>query len=200
MTPAQAGLLLTYSLVYFLVAFVWRSVHVWRTTGVNPLVLTYDDSAYGYVGRGMRAVLLTWLALAVAAATVPPLLAWLGPLPALTRPVVGVLGWALLLGSLGWIAAAQVAMGASWRIGIDRTVRTALVRTGPFAHSRNPIFLGMRVNLLGLFLVLPNAVTLGTLIAGELLMQVQVRLEEQHLQAQHGDAYADYRRQVRRWL
>ncbi|WP_022802545.1 methyltransferase family protein [Deinococcus ficus] len=200
LAPTEAGLLLTYSLAYFLVAFVWRSVHVWRTTGVNPMVLTADDSAYGYVGRGMRGVLLTWLALVVAAVAIPPLLASLGPLSALHRPAVGLLGWALLLGSLVWIAAAQVAMGASWRIGIDRAVRTALVRTGPFARSRNPIFLGMRVNLLGLFLVLPNAVTLGKLIAGELLMQVQVRLEEAHLQAVHGDAYADYRRQVRRWL
>lgn len=85
-------------------------------------------------------------------------------------------------------------------MGIDRANQTALIRRGPFALSRNPIFLGMRLNLLGLFLVLPNAVTLGVLVAGELLMQVQVRLEEQHLSQMHGQEYAEYRQQVPRWL
>ena len=91
-------------------------------------------------------------------------------------------------------------MGPSWRVGIDRTNQTTLIRRGPFALSRNPIFLGMRVSLLGLFLVLPNAVTLSVLIAGEVLMQVQVRLEEQHLSQMHGQAYTEYCQQVRRWL
>lgn len=58
----------------------------------------------------------------------------------------------------------------------------------------------MRVNLLGLFLVFPAAGTLALLVAGEILMQVQVRLEEQHLSALHGEAYRVYRSRVRRWL
>ena len=199
-SSTRAALLLAYSLLYFLIAFVWRSVTVWRTTGINPVVLTYDDSAYGYIGRGMRGVLLTWLALAVMAAAVPQMLRWLGPILPVIRPEISALGWGLLLCSLAWIAAAQSAMGSSWRVGIDRANQTALIRRGPFALSRNPIFLGMRLNLLGLFLVLPNAVTLGVLVAGELLMQVQVRLEEQHLSQMHGQEYAEYRQQVPRWL
>lgn len=91
-------------------------------------------------------------------------------------------------------------MGKSWRIGIDAGAAPPLVRTGLFAISRNPIFLGMRVSLLGLFLVLPNAVTLAVLLVAETLIQVQVRLEEEHLQRVHGTAYATYRRSARRWL
>ena len=66
--------------------------------------------------------------------------------------------------------------------------------------SRNPIFLAMRVNLLGLVLVFPAATTLAILVAGEILMQVQVRLEEEHLRGAHGLTYDDYARRVRRWL
>lgn len=110
-SSTQAALLLAYSLLYFLIAFVWRSVTVWRTTGINPVVLTYDDSAYGYIGRGMRGVLLTWLALAVMAAAVPQMLRWLGPILPVIRPEISALGWGLLLCSLAWIAAAQSAMG-----------------------------------------------------------------------------------------
>jgi protein-S-isoprenylcysteine O-methyltransferase Ste14 len=58
----------------------------------------------------------------------------------------------------------------------------------------------MRLGLLGFWLVLPHAATLAVLIAGELLMQVQVRLEEHHLRTSHGDDYAGYVARVRRWL
>ncbi|MFC6662741.1 hypothetical protein [Deinococcus multiflagellatus] len=51
------------TLLYLLLAFVWRSVLVWRRTGINPYVLPQDDSPQGYVGAAMRllmaAVLLT---------------------------------------------------------------------------------------------------------------------------------------------
>jgi len=66
--------------------------------------------------------------------------------------------------------------------------------------SRNPIFLGMRVMLLGLFLIVPNVVTFAILITGELLIQTQVRLEEDFLSRIHGQAYLAYQKQVRRWL
>jgi protein-S-isoprenylcysteine O-methyltransferase Ste14 len=91
-------------------------------------------------------------------------------------------------------------MGLSWRIGIDTAHATELVQHGLFGVSRNPIFLAMRLSLLGLLLVYPAAATLALLVAGEILIQVQVRLEEQHLLGLHGDAYRAYCARVRRWL
>jgi protein-S-isoprenylcysteine O-methyltransferase Ste14 len=107
---------------------------------------------------------------------------------------------ALLLTSLAWTVVAQAQMGESWRIGIDEGHRTPLVRKGVFGLSRNPIFLGMMLTLLGLFLVTPNAVTLLVLCLGVVLIQIQVRLEEEFLSGAHGEDYAGYRRDVRRWL
>ena len=91
-------------------------------------------------------------------------------------------------------------MGNSWRIGIDEEKKAALVSTGVFRISRNPIFLGMIITLLGFFLTVPNAVTLLILILGFVLMQIQVRLEEQFLVSIHNHKYQSYSRQVRRWL
>ena len=106
----------------------------------------------------------------------------------------------LLLISLAWTVVAQAQMGASWRIGIDEERRTPLVREGVFGLSRNPIFLGMMLTLLGLFLVIPSAVTLLVLGLGVVLIQIQVRLEEEFLSGAHGRDYEEYRRGVRRWL
>lgn len=74
------------------------------------------------------------------------------------------------------------------------------MQRGVFSLSRNPIFLGMMLTLLGLFLVIPNALTLLAFVLGAVLIQIQVRLEEEFLGKTHGEEYAGYRRRVRRWL
>ena len=109
-------------------------------------------------------------------------------------------GLILLFMSFAWTALSQIQMGASWRIGIDKENRTELVGKGIFSVSRNPIFLGMRVSLLAVFLIIPSAVTLLALVLGDVLLQIQVRLEEEHLRNLHGEAYENYRGQVRRWI
>ena len=100
-------------------------------------------------------------------------------------------GVILLLTSIAWTVVPQAQMGESWRIGIDEERRTPLVRKGVFGLSRTPIFLGMMLTLSGLFLVIPNAVTLAVLALGVVLIQIQVRLEEEFLSRTHGIAYAE---------
>jgi protein-S-isoprenylcysteine O-methyltransferase Ste14 len=109
-------------------------------------------------------------------------------------------GVALLLLSLIWTVLAQAQMGESWRIGIDEAHRTPLVTSGVFGWSRNPIFAGMKITLLGLFLIIPNALTLLVFVMGVVLIQIQVRLEEDFLGKTHGEHYEQYRREVRRWM
>lgn len=192
--------LLLFFVAHVLLTFVWRTVIVHRRTGIDPLVLPSRDDAFGYVGRSFKVVMgcigIFVLAEALTAG------AWhrFGDVEALERPIVRSMGWALLWIALGWIVLAQAQMGNAWRIGIDERRDTELVTDGLFAWSRNPIFLGLRITMVGLFLVLPCGATLAMAAAAELLMQVQVRLEEAHLAALHGERYAAYARRVRRWL
>ncbi len=187
-------------LLFFLLAFVWPSLRVWRQTGHSPYVLPSSDDAYGFVTRCMKVLLLGLLGYTAFQAYWPSALADLGPFQHGMAPVVRVFAWACLAVALAWTVLAQFQMGHSWRIGIDQKVRTPLVTSGLFAWSRNPIFLAMRVCLAALALLQPNAVTLALLLMGDVVMQFQVRLEEAFLRAQHGDAYATYCARVRRWL
>ena len=191
-------LLLFFSL-FFAAAFFWPTWRLWKRERVNALVLPYDDTAHGLVGKWFRGALIGIFAL-LAALTLGLSEAALGPLLWLDGAAVRVAGWVLLAVSLAWVVIAQAQMGKSWRIGIDAEGAPPLVRAGLFAISRNPIFLGMRASLLGLFLVLPNAVTLAVLLVAETLIQVQVRLEEEHLGRVYGAAFEAYRRSARRWL
>lgn len=189
-----------YLVIYFAVAFVWRSVVVYQTTGVNPYVLGGSDNAYDYIGVVFRLTFLAVVGVIILFSVFSSVYAYAAPIVWLESDAVRGFGLVLLIVSLVWTAVAQVQMGASWRIGIDKKNRTELVEKGLFKVSRNPIFLGMRLALLGFFLTIPNAVTLLTLVLGDVLMQIQVRLEEEHLRGLHGEKYSEFCRRVRRWI
>jgi protein-S-isoprenylcysteine O-methyltransferase Ste14 len=108
----------------------------------------------------------------------------------------------LLVMSIGAALAltAQWHMGASWRIGAAEGHQGAIVDDGPFAVSRNPVFVGQALLFMGslaVFPSIPQAVAAVALLAA---IHLQVVIEERVLAAELGQPYADYRRRVRRWL
>ncbi len=96
---------------------------------------------------------------------------------------------------------AQIAMGQSWRIGVDPEERTDLVTEGPFAIVRNPIFSGMIPTSIGLALMVPNIVAVVAVIALLAALEIQIRLvEEPYLLSAHGERYAAYAARVGRFF
>jgi protein-S-isoprenylcysteine O-methyltransferase Ste14 len=189
-----------YFLAWFVLAFVLRSYLTWKHTGRNPYRLGKSDNAHDFVGVLFRLTMAVNAGVVLLHSLSSEIYNYLAPIVGLQHPTLVTLGVVLLMVSFLWILLAQKQMGDSWRIGIDHEVKTPLVREGVFKLSRNPIFLGMSINLLGLFLILPNSVTLAVLVLGDALMQIQVRLEEEYLRRMHGQEYEQYRRQTRRWL
>ncbi|MFN0023439.1 MAG: methyltransferase family protein [Parvularculaceae bacterium] len=146
--------------------------------------------------------------LAVAAILAFATIAWVKPeweLP-LGRPDWApsvALRWAastLFLACFLIIAAAQMQMGASWRIGVPKEGPGALVAHGLFRWSRNPIFVGMIGTLIALFLWSPHIGTAAVLAATWTLVLIQVRIEEEALREKHGAAYGDYASTAPRWF
>ena len=201
MTPdaARGAAVLAYYAFLLAVIFVWPTWRLWRRERVNAFVLPTGDTPEGVIGIWFKGIILA-VGAVLAAATLGVPGSALGGLGWLDNVPAKVAGWMLLVGSLAWMAVAQAQMGRSWRIGIDHQGSPPLVGQGLFALSRNPIFLGLRLNLLGFVLVVPNAATVALAVAGEALMQVQVRLEEEHLSGTLGEPYARYRSRVPRWL
>ena len=190
----------TYLIVYFVAAFFWRSYIVWKRTGINPYKLGKAGNAHDFIGMLFRLTLAAIAFVVVLYSISNDAYQYLTPIRWLEQPVLVLFGLGLLLASLVWTFIAQAQMGNSWRIGIDAGDKTQLVQHGVFRLSRNPIFLSMRVTLLGFFLILPNAVTFATLLLGDALMQIQVRLEEEYLRQTHGEEYQKYCQRTRRWL
>lgn len=173
--------------LYFALAFGLRSIIQLRRTGST-----------GFKGVSGELGSVEWLAgvLFVAAivlgvlAPVLDLAGALEPIGPLDGGAGHLAGAVLYAGGLGGTLAAQLAMGDSWRIGVDPTERTALVTTGPFAVVRNPIFSAMIPTSIGLALLVPNMVAVAGVAVLLVALEVQVRVvEEPYLKAVHGEAY-----------
>jgi protein-S-isoprenylcysteine O-methyltransferase Ste14 len=113
---------------------------------------------------------------------------------------VAWLGVALCLGGVLILVISLVSFGTSFRVGIDVDQPGGLVTTGIFAVSRNPIYVGFFVFLLGQFLVFPSWTPLIALAVATLLFHRQVLREEEFMRQRYGREYGEYCGRVRRYL
>ena len=78
---------------------------------------------------------------------------------------------------------------------------STIVATGIFARTRNPMYLGMLVELLAWATYLSNpAALLGAVAFVLYINRFQIGPEERALAAKFGDSYAAYLTRVRRWI
>jgi protein-S-isoprenylcysteine O-methyltransferase Ste14 len=190
-----AELALSLYLVYLALAFGLRGWLQWRKTGDHG----FRFGAFAASPAERAGALLFVLALALGlAAPLLELTGALGAFEALRAPVLGSL---LTLAGIAGTLHAQLAMGDSWRVGVDLTERTGLRTGGPFRLVRNPIFSWMILTAAGLALLVPNAASLTALVALVVGIELQVRLvEEPYLLRTHGEAYARWASRTGRFV
>lgn len=104
----------------------------------------------------------------------------------------------LVLGLSGLALASWAAISAG---GSDLAKPSSLVTDGPYAFSRNPMYLAWGIFSAGLSLVVNSLwLAIAVLFAFLYLNYVTIPKEEQVLQRNFGAAYEAYRQHVRRWL
>lgn len=193
-------ILFIYLLIYFLLVFVIRSVWLKVKTGVNPLTFSKTDDAHGYNGKVFTVIsFLEFIIVSIYAFKIE-WYQYLLPFWYLENDILSKIGWVFLILSLVVVWIAQTQMANSWRIGIDKKNKTQLVTKGLFSVSRNPIFLGIMIANIGLFLVIPNAFTLLIISLSTISINTQIRIEEEFLKQEFGNEYSEYKRKVRRWF
>lgn len=125
---------------------------------------------------------------------------FVAPWPGLAWPI-RVLGVILLLGGL-----AMSARHAALFERVGTNIKTfddpdRLVRDGAFSWTRNPMYLGFVLALLGVAVIVGSLVSLlgplAFLIAAD---RWYIPFEERRMMAKFGGDYVRYQREVRRWL
>ena len=193
-------LLFAYFILYFLLVFVLRSILLWKKTGINPLTFKKTDNAHDYNGKVFKFITVFELIVVGIYAFKNGWYEYLLPFWYLENPILQKIGWIVLFVSLILVWISQSQMSTSWRIGIDEENKTKLVTNGMFSISRNPIFLGIMIANIGLFLVILNAFTLLIISLSTLSVNTQIRLEEEFLKREFGNEYKEYTKKVRRWF
>ncbi|SIR38961.1 methyltransferase family protein [Chryseobacterium sp. RU33C] len=187
-----------YFIIFFLVSFVGISYKVAKQIGKNPDVLPKDDSAYGLVGLYFKLILFALFIYTMLLLFFPKEIFSAFKINVLEYDIFQYTGIISMIFALIWVIIAQLQMKNSWRIGIDNSAKTELVTHGLFRFSRNPIFLGMTISLIGFFLAFPTVIAFAFLLTGNILMQIQIRLEEEFLLKEHGEIYKTYKKTVKR--
>jgi protein-S-isoprenylcysteine O-methyltransferase Ste14 len=191
-----AAALVLYGLSLILTFGVRIAVQLRRTGSTGLHGLPPDAGPLEWVAGGMFIAGLLM-------GGMPPILALLGilePISTLDAPVVNAIGTVLAIAGICATFAAQLAMGDSWRIGVDPEERTELVTGGPFGLVRNPIYSAMLPTVLGLVLMVPSVLALAAFVSLFAGLELQVRsVEEPYLLQVHGDAYARYAARVGRF-
>jgi protein-S-isoprenylcysteine O-methyltransferase Ste14 len=123
---------------------------------------------------------------------------WLIPLPFVPAAVpAGWLGGAVFVLALALFA---WAINTITQAG-SNVPTTSIVDTGPYRFTRNPIYLGMMLGLVGLAIAFDNLWLIVTLVPFFLVIRYGVvAREEAYLARKFGEVYRRYRARVRRWL
>jgi len=119
-------------------------------------------------------------------------------------PSLGVRAAVAVLAAGAWLALDGAAMVSFRRAGtsmVPMNPTTALITSGPYRFTRNPMYLGM------VFLYLAFAFAFGVMWALAFIPAVIVIVdrfviarEEPYLERKFGQAYRDYKARVRRWV
>lgn len=181
---------------FVLTLVVWPVVRLRRESGAQAVTLHRRDTP------GQRSGALAFLGVGLGVAALTLAYAVGGPAAVGAWPARAGLVWTGIgfgVAGLLLVAVAQRQMGASFRIGIDAE-RTPLVERGVFRAVRNPIFSGLLVLLAGVVLIVPSVWSLALWLVSFGAIARHTRLEERHLRAMHGDAYARYAERTGRFV
>jgi protein-S-isoprenylcysteine O-methyltransferase Ste14/catechol 2,3-dioxygenase-like lactoylglutathione lyase family enzyme len=131
-----------------------------------------------------------------AIAGLAPFASFILPIRGLIAGPIALVGVLLML-----LASVQFRRARTTVDPLHPAAASRLVTGGLFRLSRNPIYLGMAVVLLGWAVFLSNPLTLlGIWLFALFLGRFQIRPEERALQAQFGEAFDDYAARTRRWI
>ncbi len=144
----------------------------------------------------------------------PPLVAilfgilmWL--LSRLTPAIDAAAGWRLGISVLLLLVGVAVCLSGVLSFHLARTTvnplkpdtATALVSSGIYRHTRNPMYLGFAIVLVAWSIYLASPIALLGVAGFVLYMnRFQIAPEEQALAALFGESFSTYRTRVRRWL
>jgi protein-S-isoprenylcysteine O-methyltransferase Ste14 len=112
-------------------------------------------------------------------------------------PLVEWLGFAVECVGIGFAIVARETLGKLWSGAVTLKEGHRIIRQGPYALVRHPIYTGILPGFVGATIAHGQLRALLSLFLAAACFQRKIQLEERLLVGHFGDEYRDYRRQVR---
>lgn len=127
---------------------------------------------------------------------------WFWPLPFVPPALLHIqLGVVLAIAALLIIRWAAVTFRKARTNILTSQAATTIVATGPFAYSRNPIYVAALIGMIGVAIAFNSLWFLVALVGIYVVLRYGViAREEIYLERKFGAPYLDYKSKVRRWL
>jgi protein-S-isoprenylcysteine O-methyltransferase Ste14 len=112
------------------------------------------------------------------------------------RHWVETMGIGLTSAGSGLAIWARAILGENWSARVTRKVGHELIRRGPYAYVRHPIYSGLALAVIGTAMVVGEwrgLIAIPLIIIAE---SMKARREEQYMVAEFGEGYEQYRRET----
>ncbi len=113
---------------------------------------------------------------------------------------IKLIGFAIGVFGLTICRIAQTTMGKSWRVGIDEHAKPGLITNGIYKFMRNPTYTGLFLLCAGIWVVNPTFLYSYCILTFYIMIEFQVRCEEEHLESLYGNDYLGYCKKTKRYI
>jgi len=182
------------TLILFIIGFVWPLIAVKR----KKLDPHGTDKGASLLTLLSSISIFYWLTLVLIYIFSPRLIV-IFPFYFLEINALVIIGIILII--LGYIVEflAIIALGVNFRIGFPKE-ETKLVTKGIYKLMRNPIILSIFFLVVGTFMIIPNILTLISMIFNIITFNSKAKDEEIFLIKRFGDEYKNYMAKIGRYL
>jgi len=118
----------------------------------------------------------------------------------LDRLWIKLIGFSIGIAGLALCRIAQVTLGKSWRVGIDEQAKTGLITHGIYRLMRNPTYTGLFGLCMGVWVINPTCLFSMWILQFIIMIQFQVRCEEEYLTGTYGNQYLEYCKKTKRYF
>lgn len=112
------------------------------------------------------------------------------------RPAIEWTGIALTSAGAAIAIWARIILGANWSAKVTLKVGHELIRSGPYAYVRHPIYSGLLLAMIGTALEIGEWRGLPPILLVAIAHSLKAGREEQLLTKEFGDQYLEYRRRT----
>jgi len=195
------GIITTILFLGYLILWEIKRKELMKSTGIDAnVIVKAEKPIQKYFGNLENVMTIAVIIIIVAHTLLNPDTLILKRVSAINSTIYKMIGFAIGILGLTICRIAQTTIGNSWRVGIDENAKPGLAKNGIYRTIRNPTYSGLFTLCVGVLIINPTVLFLYWVLTFFIIMEFQVRCEEEYLEQIYGDEYIEYFKTTKRYV